>query len=170
MKKVVVIFFTFIALHSPGQNKLTPTDQFTIEGKVQHTIVFTLAALDTFKTVTLPDVVITNHTGVAKNTLTKLKGILLKDILTNVTLQAENPKILSEFYFVFVATDNYKVVFSWNEIFNTETGNNIYIITGEGGKKIKEMDNRITMICTTDFKTGRRDLKNLEKIIVQRVN
>jgi hypothetical protein len=170
MRNSLVILFVFLVSGVLGQNKLIPTDQFSIEGKVEHPAIFTLALLDTFKTKSLPDVVITNHVGVVKNTLTKLKGISVKDILANVSLQAENPKVLSEFYFVFVATDNYKIVFSWNEIFNTETGNNIYIVTEEGGKKINEMDKRISMICTTDFKTGRRDLRNLQKIIVERAN
>ena len=107
--------------------------------------------------------------GVAKNNLSRLKGVSLKDVLSTIALDAENPKILSEFYFVFVATDNYKIVFSWNEIFNTETGNNMYIITEEGGRKIREMYTRIPIICTTDFKAGRRDLKNLQKVIVARV-
>ena len=113
---------------------------------------------------------ITNHVGVTKNTLTQLKGVLVKDILSGIALQNENPKVLSEFYFIFVATDKYKVVFSWNEIFNSPTGDNFYIITGEGGKKLKEIDGRISMLCITDYKTGRRDLKNLDKIIVERVN
>ena len=169
MKKLITFIFFLSTFGAIAQTKLNPTDQFSVEGKVLHPVIFTIAALDTFKAKSIPDIVITNHLGVAKNNLTKLKGVSLKDILSTVALDADNPKILSEFYFVFVATDNYKIVFSWNEIFNTETGNNIYIITEEAGKKIREMDTRIPMICTTDFKTGRRDLKNLQKIIVARV-
>lgn len=169
MKKIIAFIFSLAILGANAQTKLNPTDQFSVEGKVQHPVIFTIAALDTFKTKSIPDIVITNHLGVVKNNLTKLKGVSLKDILSTVVLDADTPKILSEFYFVFVATDNYKIVFSWNEIFNTETGNNIYIITEEGGKKIREMNTRIPMICTSDFKTGRRDLKNLQKVIVARV-
>ena len=170
MKQLIILLFIGTGLAVSAQSKFTPTDQFSIEGKVQHPVVFTLAALDTFKTKSLPDVVITNHAGVVKNKLTGLKGVSLKDILSTISLQADSPRVFSEFYFVFVATDNYKIVFSWNEIFNTETGNNIYIVTEESGKKIKEMETRIPMICTSDFKTGMRDLKNLQKIIVERVN
>jgi hypothetical protein len=169
LKKLIVFIFLLAIFGATAQTKLNPTDQFSVEGKVRHPVVFTIAALDTFKAKSIPDIVITNHSGAVKNNLTRLKGVSLKDILSTVALDANNSKILSEFYFVFVATDNYKFVFSWNEIFNTETGNNIYIITEEGGKKIGEMNTRIPMICTTDFKTGRRDLKNLQKVIVARV-
>jgi hypothetical protein len=170
MKNNLGLLFVFLVIGASAQTKFIPTEQFIVEGKVQHAVTFTMAALDTFKIKSLPDVVITNHVGVVKNTLVQLKGVLVKDILAGVPLQNENPKVLSEFYFIFVATDKYKVVFSWNEIFNSPAGDNFYIITSEGGKKLKEMDGRISILCVTDFKTGRRDLKNLDKIIVERVN
>jgi hypothetical protein len=92
----------------------------------------------------------------------------VKDVLNRAELNGENPKVLSKFYFVFVATDNYKIVFSWNEIFNTETGNNIYFILEEGGKKIKDLESRISIVTLTDFKTGRRHMSNIDRIIARR--
>ena len=112
--------------------------------------------------------VITDHMGKEKNTLTQLKGILLKDILNNVEIDAETPKVLSAYYFVLVASDNYKIVFSWNELFNTETGNNVYIITEENGKKMKDTDERIAIVAVTDIRTGRRHMSNIKKKIVAR--
>lgn len=35
---------------------------------------------------------------------------------------------------VCIATYNYKAVYSWNEIFNNETGRQVLIITGLDGK------------------------------------
>jgi hypothetical protein len=168
MKIISALIFTFLAYTTTAQNNTIPTDHFSIEGKVKHALTFSIADLDTFKTTSLPDVVITNHLGEKKHTLTQLKGILLKDILNKAEVDAENPKVLSEFYFVFVATDNYMITFSWNEIFNTETGNNIYIIMEEDGKKIKDINGRISIVTLTDFKTGRRHMSNISKIIVER--
>jgi hypothetical protein len=168
MKLIITLFFSFLVHAATAQKNALPSEKFSIEGKVKNALSFSIADLDTFRTKSLPDVVITNHLGEKKHTLTNLKGILLKDILSKAELDAENPKVLSEFYFVFVATDNYKIVFSWNEIFNTETGNNIYIIMEEGGKKIRDIDGRISLIVPTDFKTGRRHMSNIDKIIVER--
>jgi hypothetical protein len=168
MKIIIAFIFTLLTCTTTAQNNTIPTDHFSIEGKVKHALTFSIADLDTFQTKSLPDVVITNHLGEKKHTLTQLKGILLKDILSKAELDAENPKVLSEFYFVFVATDNYKITFSWNEIFNSETGNNIYIIMEEDGKKIKDINGRISIVTLTDFKTGRRHMSNINKIIVER--
>ncbi len=70
---------------------------------------------------------------------------------------------------MFTATDGYKVVFSWNEIYNAEAGNNFFILTEMDGKRIEKMDQRILFISIADFQTGRRFIKGLEKIAVKRM-
>jgi len=167
MKNIISLFLVLAAYTTSAQFNHIPTDSFTIEGKVKHAVTFSLADLDTFKTKALPDVIITDHMGKVKDTLTLLKGILLKDILNNVQIDAEPPKMLSAYYFVLVASDNYKIVFSWNELFNTETGNNVYTITEEG-KKMQDTDDRISIVALTDIRTGRRHMSNIQKIIVAR--
>ena len=53
------------------------------------------------------------------------KGVLLKDIIDKAVIDMPAPKLLSEIYITCVATDNYKVVFSWNELYNTDIGNHV---------------------------------------------
>lgn len=117
----------------------------------------------------LEDMIITNHLGQKKGTISRLKGVNIKNILQDITLNEANPKLFSEYYFVFEAKDGYKVVFSWNEIFNTKTGDNIYIITSKEGKTMAEMEESILVITSSDFHTGRRYIKGLKKISVHRV-
>jgi len=170
MKILLCFLFGLIACKAMAQTNYTPTDKFTIEGKVKQALTFTTSDLDTFTTRSLPDLSVTDHTGAVRHTLTYLKGILLKDILSKAVLDAENPKVLSEFYFVLEAPDNYKIVYSWNEIFNTETGNNIYVLTEEDGKNYKQTEERIAIVTMTDIRTGRRHMRNISRIKVERVN
>ena len=102
--------------------------------------------------------------GVVKN----LKGILLKEILASVAIAQDQPKLLSEYYFVLVASDGYKVVFSWNEIFNTQTGEYVFIVTEKDGKSGEAVPDRIALLSPGDDATGRRFVKGLTKIIVKR--
>ena len=97
------------------------------------------------------------------------KGVLLKDILAKVEIDMPNPKLLSEFYITCIASDNYKVVFSWNEIFNIAIGKHALIITELDGKKALDMDDSIVLLCNADYATGRRYVKGLQKIIIERV-
>ena len=92
----------------------------------------------------------------------------MKDILNKVEIDSETPKLLSEYYFVCIASDNYKVVFSWNEIFNSATGKSVYIITSQDGKPASQLDNRIALISPKDQITGRRYVKGLQKIVIRR--
>jgi len=160
-----LVLSTFV---SYGQVKVNPTEAFTISGKVKKEITFALGDLQNFESKKIPDVVISNHLGEVKGTSKNLKVFLLKDILAQIEFDAESPKVLSEFYITCIASDGYKVVFPWNEIFNTATGDNLYLITAKDGKELKQLDDRILIISTADFKTGRRNVKGLAKIIVER--
>ncbi|MFM2359046.1 MAG: hypothetical protein RLY16_1039, partial [Bacteroidota bacterium] len=59
-----------------------------------------------------------------------------------------------------------KIVFSYNEIFNTEVGNNLYLVTEMDGVKIEAMDSRILLLSTKDIKGGSRNVKGLSKVVV----
>jgi hypothetical protein len=167
-----ILFATalLLSLISFGQRKTNPTDTLKISGKLKSELIFTILDLDTFPTKSINNIIVTNNHGEIKKTVSGLKGVLLKDLFAKADFQTEKPRELNEFYFVFIASDNYKVVFSWNEIFNTETGNNLYIITEQDGKRIKEMDERILVVSPNDFITGRRYIKGLKEIIVKRVD
>jgi len=169
MRKIVAIFFLVVGVHSFAQQGIKPTDQFSIQGLVKNQLSISLPALASYRTWSTDSVVITNHLMQKKYTLKNLKGILLKDILEKAEIQASTPKELSKYYFICVASDNYKVVFSWNEIFNSKTGEKVYILTEVDGKPVAATSDRITLISTNDLAAGRRFVKGLEKIIVERV-
>ena len=72
------------------------------------------------------------------------------------------------YYFTCIASDGYKVVISWNELFNTVAGNTVYIVTSKDHTYIDALDESILPISTADVRTGRRYAKNLQSIIVSR--
>jgi hypothetical protein len=163
----VVLAFTFFSASAQKEN-IPTTESFSIEGKVKKSLNVSLGELSSYKSYSIDSIVITNHLGERRSTLKNVKGVLLKDILNKIEIEAETPKVLSEFYFVCIASDNYKAVFSWNEIFNSATGSSVYILTGHDGKPASAWDNRIALISPTDQMTGRRYVKGLQKIVVER--
>lgn len=168
MRNIIIVIALLTSLTTIGQRKTIPTDTLKITGKLKSGLTFITLDLDTFRTKIINDVIVSNNHGEIKKTVKGMKGFLLKDLFGTADFQTEKPRELNEFYFVFIASDNYKVVFSWNEIFNTETGKNLYVITEQDGKRINKMDERILVVSTTDFITGRRYIKGLERIIVKR--
>lgn len=171
--KTIIFLFASILLCTIGidaQRSVSPTDAFIIQGKLSKALVVTVDDLDTFSKVMIKDQIIYNQKGEAKDTVTNMKGVLLKNILSPVEYVYDKPRQLNEFYFVFTSSDGYRVVFSWNEIYNTEAGNQFYIVTEMDGKTLKQMDERILFISTADLKTGRRYIKGLKTIDVKQID
>lgn len=166
--RTLIVFLFFMTYSVSAQRTIAPSESLKIEGKIKAGKTFSIDELNTFPKVAISDQTIFNHKGEEKGSVKNMKGVLLKTVLESIAFDYEKPKELNEFYFVFVATDGYKVVFSWNEIYNTEAGNSFYIITEMDGKNIKEMDQRIAFISTADLKSGRRYIKALEKIEVKK--
>lgn len=169
MKTILVIGFLTAWMNVSAQHEIKVTEQFVIEGLVKQAVTVKLKDLKLYNEYSIDSIVISNHLLEKKSTLHAVKGVLLKDILRKVLLDEDNPKLLSEFYFTCIASDGYKAVFSWNELFNSANGNSVYILTEHDGKPLKELKDRIALISPSDFATGRRYVKSLEKIIVSRV-
>lgn len=146
------------------------TKSFVIKGKIKEEKTIAIEDLQKLTLHTIGAVTITSHKGEAKGKARHMKGILLKDILQTVTLDADSPKLFSEYYFVCVGSDGYKVVYSWNELFNTAVSEKVFIVMEKDGKNMTEDEDGILMISSDDYRTGRRFLKNLETIRVERVN
>jgi hypothetical protein len=164
------MFFVIAVLSASAQKENIPTtENFSIEGKVKKSLTISLSDLSSYKSYSIDSIVITNHLGERKSSLKKVKAVLLKDVLDKLEIDAESPKVLSEYYLVCTASDNYKVIFSWNEIFNNPTGKSVYIITSLDGKPSSGLDNRIALVSPTDQMTGRRYVKGLQKIVIERV-
>lgn len=162
----ITLWLSFCA---SGQHPIPPTDTVKIYGNVVNPVTFSIADIDTFPKTLLQDRIIFNHRGEARDTLTGMQGVSLKTLLTSVQYEYDNPRVLSEFYFVLIASDGYKAVVSWNELNNSEAGDSFFIVTELKGKKLKEMEHRIVCIAAADQKTGRRYIKGLAKIEVKRV-
>lgn len=166
----IVSFSCCLVLSAQEKSKIAPTNQVTVIGAVKQEKVITISDITQIPAHTIGNVMITNHTGVEKGLAKNVKGVLLKDVLKDIVFAAETPRKLSEFYLTCIASDGYKVVLSWNELFNNETGNNLFIVTEKEGKRIQDMDEAILLISPRDFTTGRRYIKGIQKIVVGSVN
>ncbi len=164
----LLIACTHTSLHA--QKNISPTDSLRIVGAIMNPTTFTLSDLESFAQSKIEDQIIYNHKGEIRDTLTNMSGIPIKTLLQSIHYNYNQPRELNEFYFIFTASDGYKVVFSWNEIYNTDLGNHYFIVTELKGKKLKDLKQRIVFISDADIKTGRRYIKGLQKIEVFRIN
>lgn len=166
MKYLFLVFAVLFSSYVNAQKKSTPTQQFAISGQVKNPSVITIDSLLKYPIKNLGDIKVTDHLGKFKHQDDQLKGVLLKDVLSHTIYTVTSPKLLSTLYFVCSGSDGYKVVYSWNELYNTSVGDSVFIIMEKNGVKINTMPERIQMTSYTDYQTGRRYLHNLAKITV----
>ncbi len=160
---IALVFWTvFAALAQQSQT-------IQVSGEITSEKLLSLDEINTFPTEKIGDLVITNHAGEPRGTSRDLVGIPIRKLLQNVVFNASSPRELSEFFLVFEATDGYKVVFSWNELFNNPLGNSVFLVTSKEGKNAEEMEDGLLLVCVSDEKTGRRHVKNLSRIQVSRI-
>lgn len=169
MNSVFLLLLILSSSLANGQETVQPSDSLVLSGNIKKQLIFTQKELDTFPLVSIKDVMITNHLGIEKGLAKNMKGFLLKKLLLNAELISPGPKVLSEFYFVLTATDQYKAVFSWNELFNSPVGDSVFVVMEKDGRQLKNSNDRILVICTSDFTTGRRYVKGLMQIDIRRV-
>lgn len=163
IKKAMFCFlFLLVSIAGIAQQ----TQSFLVTGAVVKQQTINTDSLKIFKVYNIDSLNVTSHTGMFKHKDEKLKGVLLKDVLSNTRFKVSSPKLLSELYFVCIANDGYKVVYSWNELYNTIVGETVYLLVEKNGKSINDMPEGIQMLSAKDYKTGRRYLHNLSKIIV----
>jgi hypothetical protein len=166
MKNLAFIFL-FATYFAYGQNI---NYSVKIEGRIKNPKIFSVEELKIMPAVYIDSLQLFNHLMIPRSTVRKIKGVLLKEILKNIEFDAASPKDLSEFYIVCVAADNYKVVFSWNEIFNSATGDKVLVATERDGVSVATHKEGLLLVTPTDRATGRRHVKELNRIIIQRVN
>lgn len=152
-----------------SQEKVMPTNQFVVKGLVESMLTISYADITKQQAVVIGDFTVTNHLGEFKKTYKAVKGVPLLAMLQPLIITTTSPKLLSEYYLVFKASDGYAVVVSWNELFNTSVGSTFYLVTEADGKPYDSASERILLINTKDFKTGRRHIKGLQSIEVKRI-
>jgi hypothetical protein len=166
MQKLFFVLTILLVGNTLAQTKQLASDQLIIGGKVKQERKFSLDDISKYPSIQLNDV----NTSCSPRKTEKaksVKAVLLKNLLDSVKFSYDNSRSLGQFYFLFISSDDYRTVFSFNEIYNTETGNQLWIVTEIDGIPLKDMENRILMLSAADIKGGSRNMKGLSRIEVR---
>jgi hypothetical protein len=161
----------FLLLGTPlfAQHDMPPTSEFTISGSVKNAKSFSIKDLEMLRSDSLGALVVRNKKGDEKAIVKEMKGVLLTSLLDSAGIVASKHREYSELVVILTASDGYTNVYSWNELYNTEIGKHVYLITEMDGKKMADMTDRLLVISFSDINSGRRHLKALSKIEVKKV-
>jgi len=96
-------------------------------------------------------------------------GVLLTEVLDKAGLRSDRKDDWRRLYVVATASDGYKAVFSWGELFNSRIGRGAMVVFERKGKPLDDSEGRIALVSTEDDRIGPRHVKWLKRIEVRRI-
>lgn len=152
----------------PVQNPVM-SETISVSGAVAQPLTLGVAELEQFPPQQIGEVAMICDNGANLGKEQNLRGVLLRDILNRAQIKVANPRDLRKMVVIASATDAYKAIFSWAELFNSPTGDKVIVYFAKDGQPLGEDEGRIALISTTDLRTGPRHVKWLSGIEVRQV-
>ncbi len=145
------------------------TTSVAVAGAVEHTLTLGVEDLRAFPPQQVGELPMVCQTGANLGKIENLKGVLLRDILEKAVVVAPAHNDVKKMAVIASATDGYKVVFSWSEIFNSPVGEGVIVFFEKDGKPLADDEGRIALISSRDLRTGPRHVKWLSGIEVRKI-
>jgi hypothetical protein len=96
----------------------------------------------------------------------RYSGVLLRDVLAR-TVPADNHRAARTLVFEAVATDGYRAVFTWGEIFNSSAGEQVLVISAQDGRPLGAEQGPLALRALADLRPGPRHVRNLCGLVVR---
>jgi cytochrome c551/c552 len=145
------------------------TESITVSGAVEQPLKLSVADLRQFPPQQVGEVPVVCQSGANLGKLENLKGVLLRDILEKAKVVSHSHNDVKKMVIIAVASDDYKVVFSWSEVFNSPIGEGVMVFFEKNGLPLADDEGRIAMVSSKDIRTGPRHVKWLKSIEVRKI-
>jgi len=145
------------------------TEKLTVTGLVEQSLNLTVEDLRKFPSQQVAEITITRQSGADAGKLQNVKGVRLRDIVDQAKIVTHDHNDVKKMIIVVTASDGYKAVFSWNELFNSSLGDGVLVYFEKDGKPLGDDEGRIAMISSKDTRTGPRHVKWLQSIEVRKL-
>jgi len=152
---------TACELSKPGDNIA-----LQITGRVGNPLMLDMADIRDMETEEFQDLFIVCGSGTPKDCIQRCRGVLIEKIIQKADVIKEEHNDTKKMIIIATADDGYKVIFSWQEIFNTAVGGGVAVLTERDGKPLGETKDRIDLISAQDYYAGSRYVRDLRHIEV----
>lgn len=153
----------------PATNPASPSS-LSIGGGVKTKATLAAQSLRTSPLlVEMGPVPLTVGSGEVRRTLMGYRGIKLTDLLDQAQFEPSDHNALKRSYVVVRARDDYTVVFSWSELYNTAIGSGVLVLVEKDGQALSMAEGPLALISRLDLRTGPRHVRWLTSIEIKRV-
>ena len=155
------------AAAEPDESRVTTT--LAVRGNVAKPMTLSVAELGEFPVHRVDDTRVVRAQGGASEAKRQFTGCLLRDVLDAAKLTENDRHDLRRTIIVATASDGYKAIFSWAELFNTTIGDGVLVVYERDGARLGDDEGRIALVSLKDTRPGPRHVKWLSTIDVARV-
>ncbi|WP_394781465.1 molybdopterin-dependent oxidoreductase [Undibacterium sp.] len=145
------------------------TDSITVSGNVENKLTLKVDDLRAFPPQQISEVQLLGRGGANMGKLSNVKGVRLRDILEKAVVIAKDHNDVKKTVIIASASDGYKVVYSWTEVFNSPLGDGVLVYFEKNGAPLGDDEGRIAMISAKDTNTGPRHVKWLQTLEVKKI-
>ena len=143
------------------------SDQVIVSGAVKTPLVLKVADLKAFPAGQVVEVSLARRID-DKDTSSSVRGVSLTAVLQRAALLSTDERNdWKHTIVVATATDGYKVVLSWPELFNTDVGPGVLLLFERDGHPLEDREGRIALVSTRDLRSGPRSVKWLARLDVR---
>lgn len=111
---------------------------------------------------------VSSSQGVGTERAVTYAGHLLRDVLLTADFGGPNDRGARGATIEVVASDGYRAVFSWGELFNTAIGDQVLLITQQDGRDLTPIAGPLALRSLADLRPGARHGRNLCGLVVRR--
>lgn len=164
----ITMFTVLIFAQTPNDNAVQfVTKNITVEGQVLDKTVFDMKKIMLLPQFNSKKQSVVCMSGDIKSHSMIYTGVLLKDLLDVAKIRIDNKKDMNKLYIIIQASDGYKALFSYHEIYNTPNEENVVVYYKKDGQPLGSEEGDFALISLNDNKNGGRHVKWVEKIIVK---
>ncbi|XPV69396.1 MAG: hypothetical protein ACNI25_02185 [Halarcobacter sp.] len=149
MKIFLILLFTSLQIFALS---------LSVNGQIKEPYRLTKEEFERIPHSTIKNVNIVCASGEEKQKPKDLNGVLLIQLIQKAKIDIKSRKKLNQIVVLATASDNYTVVFSYNELFNTTIGNEVIVVYE---------NESFSLYSKKDFLTGPRHVYALTNIKIQ---
>ncbi len=133
-------------------------------GRVTTPLVLDIEGLRSMESAQADDLPMICGNGDPKGCMGRCRGVLLADIINRAEILITGHNDTRQMFLIAASDDGYKVVFSWQEIFNTPTGEGIMVLLEKDGRSLYDEYGAVDLVSARDFLTGPRYVRRLRSV------
>lgn len=145
------------------------SDHIKVTGSVAQALKLTVQDLRAFAPEHIVEMPVVWHSGGERDKTVVLRGVLLRHIVERAKVVTHSNHDVKKMAIIASANDDYRIVFSWSEVFNSPNGDGALVYFEKDGKPLAAEEGQIAMISTNDLRSGARHVKWLSALEVRKI-